>query len=131
VAQGEAINAVAALQGSPVACLRLSFADSRPRHRTVSHHSIVALTRVALAPAIVAVPTLEPEMSDAIDQALAAARVADRHRIVSSPESSTPPPLRGLEVTTMGRGPEDDPAFFAAAYAAGDIAFKVARGVLR
>jgi hypothetical protein len=128
VAQGEAINAVATLQGTPIACLRLSFADLRPRHRPVSHHTLVALTRVALAPAIVAIPTLDERMSDAIHAALEKARVADRHRLVTSAEGSiAPPPLRGLEVTTMGRGPSDDPAFFAAAYAAGDIAFKVAR----
>ena len=33
----EAVNAAAALGGRPVACLRLSAADRRPRHRGVSH----------------------------------------------------------------------------------------------
>ena len=44
--------------GTPIADLRLSFADSRDRHRVVSHHTLSALTRVALAPALVAVPDL-------------------------------------------------------------------------
>ncbi len=55
VASGEAVNATAALGGRPVAALRVSEADPRDRHRGVSHHSLTALGRVALAPADVAV----------------------------------------------------------------------------
>ena len=33
----------------------------------------------------------------------------------------------GLEVTSMGRGPEEDPVFFAAAAAAGTLAGRLAR----
>jgi hypothetical protein len=80
---------------------------------------------------VVPVPTLEQEFSDAIRDRLVAAGVEDRHRIVRSTEGSVPAPsLRGVEVTTMGRGASEDPAFFAAAFAAGDIAFRMARGVL-
>lgn len=131
IGQGEAINAVGALGGRPVACLRMSFADLRERHRGVSHHSLMALTRVALAPAIIAVPTLDPESSNAIREQLAESGAAELHRLVTSPEGSvTPPPLCGVNVTTMGRGPADDPAFFSAAYAAGEIASRLSRGVL-
>ena len=56
VAAGEAVNAVAALGGRPVASLRLSDADPRERHRGISHHSRTAYGRVALAPADVVVP---------------------------------------------------------------------------
>jgi len=123
VAVGEAVNAVAILEGRPVACLRVSFADARERHRGVSHHSIAALSTVALASADVAVPTLEQEFADVIRAALDGAQIPGRHRVLMSPEGSVDPPsLRGLQVTTMGRGPAEDPAFFAAAYAAGEIA---------
>ena len=54
----EAVNAAAALGGRPVACLRLSGADRRERHRGVSHHSLTALGRLALARCAVAVPEL-------------------------------------------------------------------------
>lgn len=132
VAQGEAINAASVLGGSPIACLRASFADKRERHRSVSHHTIAALTQVALARALVAVPTLAAEYSDAIEQTLTNAGVWDRHTKVTSAEGSVPgPSLRGLKVMTMGRGPHDDPAFFAAAYAAGDIASQMVRGLLK
>ena len=33
----------------------------------------------------------------------------------------------GLQVTSMGRGPEEDPLFFAAAAAAGTLAGRLAR----
>ena len=51
VAAGEAVNAAAVLGGRPVASLRVSEADARERHRGVSHHSLTAYGRVALAPA--------------------------------------------------------------------------------
>ena len=122
-AQGEAINAAACLGGRAVAALRLSFADARPRHQVVSHHTITALARVALAPALVAMPVLPAEQADAVNDALVAAGVWERHRpAFASAAIGALPDLRGLRVTTMGRGPQDDPAFFAAAAAAGEVA---------
>lgn len=126
VAQGEAINAVAAVGGSPVMVLRLSFADPRPRHSGVSHHSLTALGPVALAPARVAVPSLPPEQAALLEGALADARVWDRH-VREDVESRPLPDMRGVRVRTMGRGPDDDPAFFTAAAAAGTVAGRMLR----
>ena len=56
VACGDAINAIATLGGHPVACLRVSQADARPRHLGISHHSMTAYGRVALAGADVVGP---------------------------------------------------------------------------
>lgn len=120
VAQGEAVNAVAAVRGRAVASLRMSFADARERHRGVSHHTITALTRIALAPALVAVPELEPALQASVDADLGAAGVWERHSraFVSAPL----PDMRGVPLRSMGRTPEDDPAFFLAAAAAGAAA---------
>ena len=126
VAQGEAINAVASLSGLPVAVLRLSFADERPRHRIVSHHTLSALTRVALAPATVAVPALPAEQALLVDELLESAGVWGRHvRSDAGPLEDID--MRGLEVKTMGRGPDVDPAFFSAAFAAGVTAARALR----
>jgi hypothetical protein len=38
------------------------------------------------------------------------------------------PDMRGVRVRTMGRGPSDDPAFFAAAAAAGTVASRLLSG---
>lgn len=127
VAQGEAINAVASLGGTPVAVLRLSFADPRERHRVVSHHSVSALSRVALAEAIVAVPQLAQPHASQVRAVLEDSGICTRHRCVTV-VSEGEPDMRGMNVRTMLRGPSEDPAFFSAAYAAGEAAARVALG---
>jgi hypothetical protein len=56
--------------------------------------------------------------------------VADRHELVAV---AAPAPAKllagwGLEVTSMGRGPGEDPLLFAAAAAAGTLAGRLAAG---
>jgi hypothetical protein len=91
VAAAIAANATGALGGRPVIVPRVSEADPRERHRGLSHHtrSVLELCLVEAA-----VPDdLQPE--------------GWREACV------------GLPLSHMGRGPDDDPAFFAAAFAAG------------
>nr|WP_269329204.1 DUF3866 family protein [Kineosporia babensis] len=64
VQAGEVLNATSVLNGRPVACLRVSGADARERHRGVSHHSLTAYGRVALAPADVVVPDFGSLLED-------------------------------------------------------------------
>ncbi|MCX8006886.1 MAG: DUF3866 family protein [Coriobacteriia bacterium] len=125
VAAGEAVNAVAALGGTPVATLRVSFADRRERHRGVSHHSLVALGRVALAPATVAVPRLGVEQASAIGSQLEQAGIWRLHRRMEV--EATLPDTRGVPMRSMGRSPEEDPAFFLAAAAGGRAALSLLR----
>ncbi len=118
IAQGQALNAVHSLGGVPVAALRLSFADERPRHVPVSHQTLTALGAVALAPVLVPVPVLGEPMDAAVAEALESARVWARHerRMV---QVDALPDMRGVEARTMGRTAEDDSAFFFASVAAG------------
>jgi hypothetical protein len=120
VALAEAVNAAAALGGRPVAALRVSFADSRERHRGVSHHTLIALSRLALAPAVVAVPVLPETLAARVDADLEDAGVWGRH--VRVDVDCGVPELHGVAVRTMGRSIDDDPAFFMAAVAAGAAA---------
>jgi uncharacterized protein DUF3866 len=119
VACGEAVNAVSVLGGRPVASLRVSEADQRERHRGVSHHSLTAYGRVALARADVVVPGLPGEFGAQV--AAQAAPLGDRHRLVRVPVSGLDGPLRGcpVKLSTMGRGLDADAAYFLAAAAAG------------
>jgi len=119
VAAGEAVNAAAALAGRPVASLRVSDADPRPRHRGVSHHSLTAYGRVALAAADVVVPSLPGEFGAAV--AAAAGPLGARHRLVRVAVDGLAGALRGCPVplSTMGRGLDEDLAYFLAAAAAG------------
>ena len=119
VAAGEVINAVAALDGRPVASLRVSQADPRERHRGISHHSLTAYGRVALAAADVVVPELaEPWGSTVRAQA---ELLGGRHRLVSQRLDGLDAALRACPVplSTMGRGYDEDPASFLATAAAG------------
>jgi hypothetical protein len=119
VACGEAVNAAAVLGGRPVASLRVSEADPRERHRGISHHSLTAYGRVALARADVAVPALGGEFGARV--AAQAAPLAARHSLVTVPCDGLREALARCPVplSSMGRGLAEDPACFLAAAAAG------------
>lgn len=119
VAAGEAVNAVAVLGGKPVASLRISDADPRERHRGVSHHSLTAYGRVALASADVVVPDLPGDFGALVRAA--AEPLGARHNLVRVGVEGLREALAACPVplATMGRGLDDDPAYFLAAAAAG------------
>ena len=129
VACGDAVNAIATLGGRPVACLRVSQADARARHRGVSHHSMTAYGRVALASADVVVPDMEGPLGVQVRQdaeTLCAPRPgAAQHRLVEVPTDGLLELLRAAEVetgvrlSTMRRGLDEDTAAFITAAAAG------------
>src|SRR6266567_1360896 len=127
VAAGEAVNAAAALGGRPVASLRISDADPRVRHRGVSHHSLTSLGRVALAPADVVVPALAGEFGARV--AAEAAPLGGRHELVTVPADGLEAALRACpaRLSTMGRGLDEDLAYFLAAAAAGRHAGRLLR----
>jgi hypothetical protein len=109
-----AIDAVRALGGEPVAVVRYSDADARTRHRGVSHHTVTALG-YAHSRAWVAVPAGDP-WPDVGDHEIIEVDVPDMAALLAS---------HGLTVTTMGRGPDDDPGFFRYAGAGGVAAAKL------
>jgi hypothetical protein len=129
LASGHALNAAEALGGVPVAALRVSFADTRPRHRVVSHHSLTILEKVCTARANVAVPVLEEERErDAVWELLRARKLEEKHQLVEVDGRPAVAKLEelGFEIESMGRTPKDDPAFFLAAGAAGVLAGRMA-----
>jgi hypothetical protein len=124
VSVGEAVNAAAVLGGRPVGSLRISSADARPRHRGLSHHSVTAYGRVALRPADLVLPDPLPAdlsggLAEAVESALAPLSAA--HRLVRVPATGLPEALRAAPVrlSTMGRGLDEDFAYFLTAAAAG------------
>jgi hypothetical protein len=119
VAAGEAVNAATVLGGRPVAALRLSFADPRPRHQGVSHHSLTAYGRVALTRADVVVPELAGPQGERV--AADVRPLAARHNLVTVALGGLEAALRACPVplSTMGRSLDEDLAYFLAAAAAG------------
>jgi hypothetical protein len=128
VACGEAVNAVAVLGGRPVASLRISEADARDRHRGISHHSLTAYGRVALAPADVVVPDLGGEFGAGI--LAQAEQLSPPHTLVRVPTDGLMEALGACPVplSTMGRGLAEDRAYFLAAAAAGRHAAQILAG---
>jgi hypothetical protein len=99
VAAAEAANAALALGGVPVVAARVSGADDRARHRGLSHHTEAVLALVR-------------------GEAVVADSGGEGWREACA----------GLPLSHMGRGPEEDPNFFAAAYAAGLAARELLAG---
>jgi hypothetical protein len=96
------LEAAEAMSFQPVVALRVSGADPRERHQGVSHHARTVLD-VTTARAVVPIPRGEPRPD-----------VGD-HDVVEVDV----PELGDLDVTSMGRTRNEDPAFFAYAAAAG------------
>ncbi|MGB9791178.1 MAG: DUF3866 family protein [Thermacetogeniaceae bacterium] len=131
--QGEILNAVSVLGGNGIAIPRISFADPRPRHRGVSHHTITALGKVALTPSLVVLPEPGKGEAEVVWRQLDEGGILSKHRVVTRDGK---PALRYLErqripLTSMGRSVEDDPVFFEAAGAAGILAAELLKGITK
>lgn len=96
-----AANAASSLGGRAVIAARVSDADQRERHRGLSHHTEAVL-----------------------QLSLGDVEVADEGDAEGWREA-----CEGLPLSHMGRGPDEDPAFFAAAFAAGRLARRLAAAV--
>jgi hypothetical protein len=123
----DALHAADALGGRPILVPRVSSADPRERHLGLSHHT-ATLARLARCPVEIPLPQLPDEQYAVVREQLAAVDQEGRHvlRILDAG-----PVRRALELfhpalTSMGRGLEEDPAYFAAAAASGLRAAEVA-----
>jgi Protein of unknown function (DUF3866) len=107
-ASAEAANAALALGGRTVIAARASERDPRERHRGLSHHTRDVL-RLCLGPVVLAWPDgwEPPDGVETLEQV----DVAGWREACSE-----------LPLSHMGRGPDDDPLFFAAAFAGGRLA---------
>jgi hypothetical protein len=122
IEQGQVLDAASALQGRGYACLRISFADERPRHRGVSHHTLTALSVAARERATAVMPRLGEQEMDLVRHQLKA--LGGRHDLI---EEDGDPGVEllaagGLRPTTMGRDMSEAPETFLAAAAAGSAA---------
>ena len=122
------LDAATALGGRPLACLRASFADPRPRHQGLSHHSATALGLACRSRVTIPLPLVGGAEEERLRVAVAAAGLDARHDVVAV----KPPDILGLferhalTVTSMGRPAAGDPVLFACAAAAGVVAAELA-----
>jgi len=103
----EAVLTSRSLGGRPVLAVRYSEGDPRERHHGLSHHTQAVL-------AVAGDVEVGWPNGLAVPDGLGGVTAVD----VSGWEEA----CAGLPLSHMGRGPDDDPWFFAAAYAAGRVA---------
>lgn len=108
LAAASALVTAAALGGRPVLAPRISSADERKRHRGLSHHTLAVLRLVRGEVAVA-----WPEGLDV---------PAGRVEVELVDASGWRDACNSLPLSHMGRGPDEEPWFFAAAYAAGRLA---------
>ena len=107
----------AQLGARPIVIVRASSADDRARHRGISHHT---RTSLALTPVAVDV-ALPPELADA-GRTLGRTLAPHRVQIIDPGDVAAMLGANELVVTTMGRGPHDDPLSFRSVAAAALLA---------
>ncbi len=114
------VDAVGSGGGRPILAVRVSQSDPRPRHRGVSHH-VMAVLAHAHESVLLATPRGEAGVLDDLATHLRGDAHGNRHHVFEVDVTSPAAQLEsyGIEVTTMGRGPAQDPAFFRWAAAAG------------
>lgn len=128
IEQGQLLDAASALGGRAIACLRISFADERPRHHGVSHHSLTALRVAARERCTVVVPALPPERREEVISQLVRSGIPERHEVVQGDGSDALEFLaaRGITPDSMGRSVTEAPELFLSAGAAGRVAGDIA-----
>ncbi len=121
---GENVNRVISLGGTPVVVPRLSFADPRGRHRGISHHTLTSLTMKHVQTAYLPLPILNGEEGKIVAGQIEEYCLQEKHniRLVDANISWAQAGAAGIPLRTMGRGPEEDPAFFQAVAAAAKLA---------
>lgn len=118
------LDATTALEGVPIAALRVSFADHRERHQGVSHHSRTALGVACRSRVQVAVPLIGGVEEERIRADLKTSGIEERHDLISVDPGDVLGRFddHGLSISSMGRPAAADPALHACAAAAGALA---------
>lgn len=121
---GPILDATVGLGGFPIACMRASFADPRPRHQGISHHTVTALSVACRSRVSIALPAVGGEIEARLRHDLHASGLDSRHDVVpvATPDVLSLFAHHDLHVVSMGRPAEEDPILFLAAAAAGALA---------
>ncbi|MGZ4804030.1 MAG: DUF3866 family protein [Acidimicrobiia bacterium] len=121
---GPVLDAATGLRGDPIACLRVSFADERPRHQGVSHHSLTTLRVACRSRVTIPIPMVGGEDEARIRADLGESGLDRRHDLVDVAPVDIVGRLAAhdLRISSMGRPAAADPVLFEAAAVGGVLA---------
>jgi hypothetical protein len=132
IEQGSIIDAVNNLGGRAIAVPRISFADSRKRHKGISHHTQTVLEKTCNTVALVGIPYFEESKIDYIKSQIENTTIHKKHNIMYVPPEGIMEILQksNIRMATMGRSLEQDKEYFITAGIAGKLGFNILTGYL-
>lgn len=116
--QGMIIDAVEKLNGESYVIPRISFADLRPRHIGISHHSVTILSEITSKSSNLVINSgYEQSKLNIIKDQILCNSIAEKHKVTFTEYESTKEDLDAfdLKVKSMGREFDEDKEFFVAA----------------
>ncbi|MBF8983024.1 DUF3866 family protein [Lutibacter sp. B2] len=127
IEQGYMIDAVNDLGGTAIAVPRISFADSRNRHKGMSHHSLTVLNQISKTSAFIPIPKFENEKYDYIKSQIENTNIGKKHNIMYLDYVKVINILENTELnmSTMGRKFDKDKEYFITAGIAGQLGAKI------
>lgn len=126
IEQGQIIDAVNNLGGTAFIAPRISFKDTRKRHRGLSHHSLTVLSEICNTGGKLIIPHLEENKDEIIKKQLINNGLLDKYEINYQSGNDIKKALNhfNLNIETMGRGIEDDLEYFITLGAVGRGVYK-------
>ena len=129
IEQGQILDAVKKLGGTPIAIPRISFADKRDRHQGISHHSITVLDKIVNVDVDIPITIYEDEKLNKIKAQIKESKLDEKHNVVFVENKKCKEDLEyfGLKVKSMGRNYDEDSEFFDSASSAAYYLMEVCR----
>lgn len=114
IEQGQIIDAVNTLEGDPIVIPRISFKDSRGRHKGISHHTRTVLSEIAKTSSKVIIPLLDEYRLNILNKQIENLDIHKKHNIIYEDGKDILEAMDyfDLNIKTMGRGYEEDKEFF-------------------
>lgn len=127
IEQGNNINAINNLGGRAIVVPRISFKDSRDRHKGISHHTLTVLSEITNTSTNVVLPLLEASKNNYITKQIEKLGIQNKHEIFFEKGEDILKALEyfNLNTTTMGRSVEDDLEYFITLGAVGSYVAKI------
>lgn len=114
IEQGQIIDAVNNLDGTSITVPRISFSDTRQRHKGISHHTITNLTNIMCTKTNLVLPYLKLKKRKIIKKQIIYNKIHRKHNVLYENGNDINKILKkyDLNITTMGRNFEKDKEYF-------------------